>query len=170
LSGVPGCHADRVSLLDQSRRLGELAGMQMNAGAVRQRDGKDGKRACFAREAQRATGQLMPRLVIPQFSCEGLPRYAQRSPKPTHVVAVAAVSSSECRERRDDRPLRRPHARFHDAQPAQRHACNTRCGRPGHRGPAGCTARCLTWAASRRPTLARESELGDKRAMRRSER
>ena len=34
--------------------------------------------------------------------------------------------------RGDDRPLRRDHPRFHDAQPAQRHACDTRCNRAGH--------------------------------------
>ena len=35
-----------------------------------------------------------------------------------------------------DRPLRRHHARLHDAQPAQRHARHARRGRTGHLGPA----------------------------------
>jgi hypothetical protein len=35
-----------------------------------------------------------------------------------------------------DRPLRRHHARLHDAQPAQRHARHPRRRRPSHRRPA----------------------------------
>ena len=34
------------------------------------------------------------------------------------------------------RPLRRHHARLHDAQPAQQHPCHPRRSRPGHLDPA----------------------------------
>ena len=141
---VPGCDADRVSLLDQSRRLGELAGMQMNAGAVRQRDRKDGKRAVSTRETQRATGQLVPRLVVPQFSREGLPRYAQEvrsqrtsspsGPSPPASECSACLSAGNASPnglvKRSTRPSRR------------------RSSGRGGRGPDGAVLAASTRAAS----------------------
>ncbi len=63
---VASCLADRVSLLEERRRRAELSGEHMHAGAVRQRAGKDCKRAGIATDPDRASGQLMPRLVVPQ--------------------------------------------------------------------------------------------------------
>ena len=100
---VPGCLGDRISLLDQRRRGGELSGVHVHAGAVGQRDGKDGERAGVASEADRATGQLMPRLVIPQFGCEGFRCDGAGSPKPAQLVVTAAIPFGECVQRSPER-------------------------------------------------------------------
>src|SRR5918992_2916992 len=88
--------------------------MHVNAGAVRERHGKDSKRAGFASEAHRATGQLMPGLVIPQVRCEGLWRNGARGPKPSNLVAATVFPSGESpqrsRERRQGFPVRRGEA------------------------------------------------------------
>src|SRR5262249_42622787 len=51
--------------------------------------------------------------------------------------------ASRCRRERHDRPLRRHHARLHDAQPAQQHTRHARRDRPGNLDPARRLARRL---------------------------
>jgi hypothetical protein len=65
--GVPGCLGDRVSLIDQRGCSGELSGEHVQACAVSQRVGKDGKRAGIASQSDRASGELVPGRVVPQF-------------------------------------------------------------------------------------------------------
>ena len=81
--------------------------MHVHAGAVGERDGKDGQRAGLASEPDRASGQLVPRSRRPT----GRPRLgdAARQPEPAHdVVLIARPSSlrnacSARLERRDSR-------------------------------------------------------------------
>ena len=96
---APGRLGNRIGFLDQRRRSDELPGVQMNAGAVSQRDRKDGERTSLASKADRATRQLMPRLVVPQFGCEGFRCDGAGSPKPLRLVVTAAIPCGECMQR-----------------------------------------------------------------------
>ena len=85
---------DRVGLLQQRRRLGVLPGVHVHAGAVAGRDGKDAERACLARAAHAAGGQLVPDLVLPEIRGD-----AARQPEPAVVGRTVPVVSSEGVER-----------------------------------------------------------------------
>ena len=62
---VAGCLRDRIRLLDQGRRRGELSGVHVHAGAIGGREGEHAERAGVAGELQLAGRQLVPRPVLP---------------------------------------------------------------------------------------------------------
>src|SRR6476660_1446059 len=82
---VAGRGRDRIRLLDQRRGRGELPSVYVHAGAVFEAYRKDVERSGLASEPDRVSGQVVPRLVVPQVAGE-----EPCQPKPAQGVALTA--------------------------------------------------------------------------------
>ena len=80
---VAGRLRDRVGLLDQRRGCGEFTGVHVHNGTVGQGKSKDTERAGVASPPDRASGQLMPCLVVPHVAGD-----QPRQPEPAHGVVL----------------------------------------------------------------------------------
>ena len=112
---APGRPGDRVGLLDEIGRGAELTRVDVDDGAVRERRGQDVQRAGVTRQPDRAGGEVVPRVVVPQIGRERLRGDGAGEPQPAHVVVAvrldrAAERCERSPERLDARcvPVREP--------------------------------------------------------------
>ena len=81
-----------VCLLDKRCRRGELARQHVDTRPVDERRGKYGQCAGVARVPDHVGGQLMPRLVVPQFAGGGFLHDGERQRHPAQGLAVGCLA------------------------------------------------------------------------------
>jgi len=108
---IAGRRRDRISLFEQRRGGSELSSEYNQASMVGEPKGKGDEGAALPSEADSATGELVPGLVVPQVWGDS-PRIAHLAPD----EAMLPEQHFECLQRLPERP----------------HACRVPVGEPGH--------------------------------------